>query len=93
MKAIRQYLGSLFVMAALAIPMATVAMPGPQDDHARKRVYDRDHKDYHNWDDKEDRAWGRYLEENHRDRHEFAKANRKEQNEYWKWRHEHPDHD
>lgn len=93
MKAIRQYAGSLFVMAALAIPMAAVATPGPQDDHDRKRVYDRDHKDYHNWDDREDRAWGRFLEENHRERHEFAKANRREQGEYWKWRHEHPDHD
>lgn len=90
MKALRQYLGSLFLVAGLAMPMAAMALPAGQDDH---RVYDRDHKDYHNWDDKEDRAWGRFLEENHRAKHEFAKANRKEQSEYWKWRHDHPDHD
>jgi hypothetical protein len=92
-KTIRQYVGSLFVIAALAIPMVTVAMPGPQDDHDRNRVYDRDHKDYHNWDDRENQAWNRFLEENHRAKHGFAKANRREQSEYWKWRHEHPDHD
>ena len=55
------------------------------------RVYDKGHKDYHNWDDNENRAWGQYLSENHRSSHEFQKADKKEQSQYWKWRHAHPD--
>ena len=69
--------------------MAIFAARVPQDD----RIYDREHKDYHKWDDRENQAWARFLAENHRKDHEFAKANRKEQAEYWNWRHEHPDHD
>jgi hypothetical protein len=64
-----------------------------QEDHERNRVYDKDHKDYHNWDDKENRAWGQFLTENHGESHEYAKANKKEQSKYWNWRHSHPDKD
>jgi hypothetical protein len=64
-----------------------VASPAPQDD----RVYDREHKDYHHWDDHENAAWHRYLTEKHVQEHEWAKANRKEQADYWNWRHNHPD--
>jgi hypothetical protein len=59
-------------------------------DAAAERGDDREHKDYHQWDDAENRAWRKWLTENHRKDHEFAKADRKEQEEYWKWRHEHP---
>ena len=81
-----RYIASLFLTAALVAPLSMVAAE-PQD----ARVYDRNHKDYHNWDDHENQAWGRYLAENHKKDHEFAKANRREQSEYWNWRHSHPD--
>jgi hypothetical protein len=87
-----RYFGSMLVVAALGMPIARKAMSGPQEDHDRKnRVYDREHKDYHNWDENENRAWIRFNTENHREAHEFAKANRKEQAEYWDWRHAHPE--
>jgi hypothetical protein len=70
-----------------------LAARATQEDHEHKRVYDKDHKDYHNWDDKENRAWGQFLTENHRESHEYAKSNKKEQSEYWNWRHSHPDKD
>ena len=88
-----KYLGSLFLVAALAAPVTILAARATQEDHDRKRVYDKDHKDYHNWDDKENRAWGQFLTENHRESHEYAKSNKKEQSEYWNWRHSHPDKD
>jgi hypothetical protein len=31
-----------------------MAMPEPQDASVQVRIYDRDHKDYHVWDDRED---------------------------------------
>jgi hypothetical protein len=87
------YIGSLFLMGALAAPVTIMAAAVPQEANVQVRVYDRDHKDYHNWDDRENHAWGQYLTENHRDSHEFKKSNRKEQSDYWKWRHTHPDKD
>ncbi len=83
------YLAALFVTAALTAPVAIKAAPARQED--RDRVYDKEHKDYHHWDDKENAAWKRFLAEKHRKEHEFAKANEKEQAEYWEWRHSHPD--
>jgi hypothetical protein len=86
-----RYIASLFLTAALTGPVSIMAVPLPQEAHDQNRVYDKDHKDYHNWDDNENRAWGQFLTENHRKSHEFSKANKKEQSEYWNWRHAHPD--
>jgi hypothetical protein len=52
---------------------------------------DHDHKDYHKWDDYENAVWHRYIAEKHLEAHEFAKASRREQQDYWNWRHSHPD--
>ena len=84
-------ISSLFLTAALAAPVAMMAAPGPQAVGVQVRVYDRNHKDYHNWDDHENTAWGVYLTENHKKPHEFKTANKKEQANYWNWRHSHPD--
>src|ERR1022692_4076731 len=88
-----RYIASLFLTAALAAPVSIMATPRPQDASVQVRVYDRDHKDYHNWDDNENRAWGQFTTENKRKPHEFSKANKKEQSQYWNWRHAHPDTD
>ncbi len=102
-----RYLTSFFLAAALASPVA-IAQQDDQhrgDDQRQQqdrsdrntenqnRVYDRGHKDYHNWDDNENRAWGQYQTEHHRNPQEFSKANNKEQSQYWNWRHAHPDKD
>jgi hypothetical protein len=85
------YLASLFLTAALAAPMSIMAAPVPQEASVQVRVYDKNHKDYHNWDGNENRAWHQYLSDNHRDAHEYSKSNKKEQSQYWNWRHAHPD--
>ncbi len=86
MHRIHRYIAALSLTTALAAPVALLAKPVPQE-----RVYDKEHKDYHHWDEKESGAWHRFLEENHRKEHEFAKADKKEQAEYWNWHHNHPD--
>jgi hypothetical protein len=82
-------ISSLILAAAIVAPVAMIAAPGPQS--VSVRVYDRNHKDYHNWDDRENHAWGLYLSDNHQKNHEFAKSSRREQGNYWNWRHSHPD--
>jgi hypothetical protein len=55
------------------------------------RYHDREHKDDHEWNDGEDRAYRRYLEERKRTYREFNKLKSNEQRDYWRWRHEHKD--
>ena len=86
MSRVKRFIAPLFLTAALVTPATIVAAAGQND-----RVYDREHKDYHHWDDHENAAWHRYMTEKHIQEHEWAKANRKEQADYWNWRHSHPD--
>jgi len=93
MQLAHRYVTTLFLTAALAAPVALLAAPAAQEDRDRHRVYDKHHKDYHNWDDNENRAWGQYQTEHHKTSHEFSNANKREQGQYWNWRHAHPDRD
>jgi ribulose kinase len=78
---------------ALMAPVATVPTALKAADDHPKRYHDKEYKDDHEWNDREDRAYQKWLEEKHRVKREFAKLKAKEQSEYWKWRHEHPDRD
>jgi hypothetical protein len=92
MKNIVRIFGTVVLAAAFVAPTSIMAAAAPQVG-VTVRVYDRNHRDYHNWDDREDRAWGVYLTNNHRRHYEYSKANRREQNRYWAWRHNHRDRD
>jgi hypothetical protein len=81
----------LFLSAALLAPLATKVSATPQV--VSVRVYDRNHKDYHDWDDRETRSYEAYRHEHRGFSISFQKNNRRQQSDYWKWRHEHPDHD
>ncbi|MBV8818194.1 MAG: hypothetical protein JO022_07535 [Acidobacteriaceae bacterium] len=77
--------------AMFAVPLALLA------DDDRRRYYDKDRKDYHEWNEHEDRAYRHWLEEQHRKYVEWNRTSAAQQREYWRWRHEHPgddwDHD
>jgi len=61
--------------------------------HSAYRVYDRDHDDYHNWDDHENGFYLRWENETRRDHRDYKRRDRDDQNQYWNWRHSHPDND
>jgi hypothetical protein len=84
-----RYVSALFLTAALAASGPVLAARSPQD--VQVRVYDSNHHDYHNWDEREDRAYHHYLEERHQEYRSYEKLKHKEQNDYWNWRHSHPD--
>ncbi len=100
MRVIYRYILSVFFCAALISPMGLRAAAN-QDEHRGqekreerhdRRYYDREHNDYHNWDEREVNAYRRWQQET-RERREFGKLDHKRQAEYWRWRHEHPDND
>ena len=81
-----------------AAMLAPLALSFPQT-HARRevsdreRIFDRDRRDYHYWNDSEDRAYRRYWQARHRVYRDYSRLNAREQSHYWSWRHSHPDHD
>ncbi len=89
-----RYFSLLLLGAALAAPAVTMAGPKPQEPSVQVvRVYDRDHRDYHNWDDREDRAYRRYYVVQRRTYRGYDRQNARAQRKYWRWRHRHPDND
>ena len=82
--------------AALVIPVVASGQErdrqdSRQSDQQTRRYEDRAHNDSHEWNNTEEQAYRRYLQENHRKYRDFAKAKKTEQDNYWNWRHSHPD--
>jgi hypothetical protein len=76
-----------FARAGLLFSLMTVAGCG----HQNSTVYDANHRDYHKWDDREEAAYRRWEAENHKPHQDYANRPPQEQNDYWNWRHSHPD--
>ncbi|MBV8207846.1 MAG: hypothetical protein JO041_13715 [Acidobacteria bacterium] len=97
MKASLKYFGSVLIMGALMAPCGALAQDRDHDkDHDRDRkdrVYDRAHRDYHNWDENEDHAYRRWLDGRHEQYRDFNQLNASQQRAYWNWRHKHADMD
>ena len=74
---------SMSLAAALLMPLGLIA----QD----QRYYDAHHKDYHQWNGNEDRAYHMYWEQNHRTYVDWGHATPRQQQAYWNWRHNHSD--
>ena len=85
MKTRNRYAAALLLAVSLTAPLVMA------DDHDNKRYYDKTHKDYHQWNENEDRSYNQFLNEKHVQVHHWKKAKHAEQQEYWNWRHEHPD--
>ena len=94
MKDLYRYVGFVFLAGALAAPAPIVTSATQQEEHhdkEKRRVYDREHKDYHNWDDNEDHVYRVYLGEQHIEYRDYDKLDREQQSAYWNWRHSHND--
>ena len=88
----RRYFLAVVLGGALISPLALHA--DDRDDHRREnRYYDPYRKDWHEWNEREERAYRHWLEEQRREYHNWARASREEQREYWRWRHGHRDWD
>jgi hypothetical protein len=75
----------LLIATALAMPVI-----GQEHRDQASRVYqDQRHHDTHEWNSEEDQKYRAYLQEHHRKYRDFSRASRKEQNNYWDWRHQH----
>ena len=76
-------LGALLTTASVVAPVAALA----GDHHGERRYYDKSHRDYHYWNDREDRQYRAYLAEQHRAYVPFVKYRHRQ--EYFRYRHNH----
>ncbi len=74
-----RFFGCLVLGVGLLSPVATLSA---QDHHDQVQ---------HQWNDGENPAWHQYLKERHKKDHDWAKASKREQAAYWKWRDQHKD--
>jgi hypothetical protein len=83
------------LIGALAAPFGMAASASAQDRdrpaRTERRVYDRTHKDYHVWNDHEGQAYRSWLGERQLKYRDYGRLQHKQQNEYWQWRHDHPE--
>lgn len=86
----RRVMSATLLATALIASMLVVPAPAKADDRPR-RYYDRDRRDRHTWDDREDRAYRQWIVERRRAQRDFHRLKKHEQREYWRWRHEHRD--
>ena len=84
-------LGFLTLGAALSAPLAARASDNDHKKPQVKRYYDKKHKDYHEWNDNEDKAYRAYTTENHQEYRPFPTIKGPQQQQYFGWRHDHPD--
>jgi hypothetical protein len=82
-------LGAFALSTVLITPV--VAQRADDNNHQGKRYYDKSGKDYHTWNDNEDRAYRTYLGQQHRDYSDFNRNKRAQQQQYFNWRHQNPD--
>lgn len=87
--------GVLLLGAALIVPIVAGADRGGQSYNRRyyenRRYFDRDSRDYHVWNNQEDRAYRFYLKDQRREYREWRNVRGPGHLEYFRWRHSHPD--
>ncbi|MGA2098493.1 MAG: hypothetical protein ABSH39_19530 [Candidatus Acidiferrum sp.] len=88
MRRIHKLFGST---ATLGFFLAGMTLTGCRDRHHGDRVFDREHNDYHAWNDREASAYARWEAETRRSHVEFTDRPPADQSSYWAWRHSHPE--
>jgi len=88
-----KYLKTFVLGVTLIVPAAMVAQDRDRHEQTSRRYEDKVHNDAHEWNERETEAYRRYLKEHHKKYHDFSRAKKSEQNDYWNWRHSHSDND
>src|SRR2546428_2850718 len=88
----RRMFSALLMATTLTAPFVvpTSALAGERRANAtiRLRTYDPYWRDYHVWDQREERAYRTYLTERHRSYVMYKRQRLAQRRAYWRWRHE-----
>jgi hypothetical protein len=72
--------------ASIVVP--TSALAGESRVTITRRTYDPYRRDYHAWDQREERSYRAYLAERHRSYVIYQRQRLAQRRAYWRWRHE-----
>jgi hypothetical protein len=86
MNNIQRLMTSLLLMGIFVMPITPAVVAAAQIS-VQFKAYDRRHKDYHDWNDDENRRWSEYRTQNHMKPRDYRRAHRGEQDKYWEYRH------
>ena len=87
-----RFWSTALLSAALMVPIAVApSVLRAQDQKAGRSYHDKKNNDDHAWNGQEDKAYRIYAKQNHRKASEFSKLKDDDQQNYWNWRHDHPD--
>ena len=86
-------LGAALIAPLAIAPTALRAedQKNAKDQKNARTYHDKAHNDDHQWNGQEDKAYGKWVTENHRKNTSFAKLKVSDQQAYWGWRHDHSD--
>lgn len=91
MKRSVRLINSLVLAAAIAAPIAMQAQDHDRDNrnNNNSRVYDRQHKDYHTWNNDENNSYRQWYGQtnNGKQYRDYNKLHKKDQQAYWNYRH------
>jgi hypothetical protein len=92
----KDYMRKTILLLALTIAAFQPAISKAEDRNDRRRhnddrYYDRHHKDRHEWNDREDRAWRMYWDQRHKPYRDWDRVSQRDRDRYWNWRHNHSD--
>jgi hypothetical protein len=86
---VNKILYTLLMTATLSVPVTLTAKAVSLADQPAKVYRDDRHHDTHEWNDSENQRYRSYLQEHHKKYRDFDKVKRKDQDDYWAWRHQH----
>lgn len=84
MKSMRSHFASLLLAGVVVAAAVTSGCT------ARVRYYDPYRQDYHHWNHHETVYYQQWEVSTHHNNAEFKMRTPAEQEEYWRWRHDHP---
>src|SRR5260221_11410904 len=74
--------------ASIAVPTSALAGESRVTATITRRTYDPYRRDYHAWDQREERSYRAYLAERHRSYVIYQRQRLAQRRPYWPWRHE-----
>ena len=74
--------------ASIAVPTSALAGESRVSVNITRRTYDPYRRDYHAWDQREERSYRAYLAERHRSYVIYQRQRLAQRRAYWRWRHE-----
>ena len=79
------------VSVLFALPLLLALMAGCSA-QVGYRSYDPYYHDYHTWGPAEEPYYNQWIIEAHHDHVDYGHLSKRDRGDYWRWRHDHPDH-